>query len=55
MSIIFKLLYVLTENLIDVLTAVFCKQLLHILKYQYTSDFKIFSLTFVKMFLSLHK
>ena len=51
MSILFKLFYVLTENLIDILTAVSCKLLLHILKNQFTSDFKIFPPTFVKSFL----
>ena len=55
MSVIFKLLYVLTENVIDILIAVSCMQLLHILKNQFTSDFKIFSSTFVKTLLILHE
>ena len=55
MPIIFELLYALTENLVDILIAVSSKYLLHILQNQFTSNFKIFSSTFMKMFLILHE
>ena len=53
MLVIFDLLHDLTENLMGRLIALFCKQLLHVLKNPLTSDFKLFSSTLVKVLLTL--
>ena len=54
-SVIFNSLYDLTQNLIDILIPVSCKEQFHMLKNQYTSELKRFISTFAKTFFILHK